>query len=178
MLRNARLFLAVVTIISTVVFPCAADEIKLYGGKVLTGKIVFAQNSDLKIDTGKDVYSVQVKQIKNIAFETTDPQLTAVLQVVEARVEKERKKKELLSEKLSRHTIEFYYRPGCPWCVKMEKFLRENNIQCIRYNIDTDRLAEKRMAARGGRGVPWIVVDGQTIISGYDPDGLMGALMK
>lgn len=64
-----------------------------------------------------------------------------------------------------------------PWCVKVKDYLKENDIEFIEYNVQTDREKAMEMVEKSGqRGVPVIDIDG-TIIVGFDKasiDDLLG----
>lgn len=57
-------------------------------------------------------------------------------------------------------TVKFYWRPGCPFCAKLEFSLRRNKIDFVKYNIwdDPAAAATVRGIADGNETVPTIVV--------------------
>ncbi|NTV29781.1 MAG: hypothetical protein HGA80_06860 [Candidatus Omnitrophica bacterium] len=74
--------------------------------------------------------------------------------------------------------IDVYVRPGCPWCKKMEGFLKENGIRYNRFDIEQDASAKLRFGSKGGKAVPFTVVDNKITLAGYEPDSLMKILER
>jgi glutaredoxin-like YruB-family protein len=69
-----------------------------------------------------------------------------------------------------------YAKNDCPWCVKVEDFLRQNNIAFEERNAgENPEFAQEVMRKSGGAAVPVTDIDG-TIIIGFNPKKLKGAL--
>ena len=62
------------------------------------------------------------------------------------------------------HELELYVMTGCPYCIKVERFLASNGISIPQRNITTDRAAEQHLIAQGGkRQVPCLFIDGKAL---------------
>lgn len=84
---------------------------------------------------------------------------------------KEEQKKDVRNEEKS---VEIYVRAWCGYCRKLEKFLKENNIEYKRFDLDKDSEALDTFNRLGGKGVPLIRV-GSKVIKGYNPDAILAA---
>lgn len=61
-----------------------------------------------------------------------------------------------------------YTKNDCPWCVKVEDFLKQNNIQFEERNAQANpEFAKEVVAKSGGAAVPVTDIDG-TIILGFN----------
>ena len=61
-------------------------------------------------------------------------------------------------------TVEIYVTSWCPYCTQAIKFLRENRIPYIAYDIEKDSEAAKRKERLSPRkGVPFAVINGKKI---------------
>ena len=61
------------------------------------------------------------------------------------------------------------------FCKKARKFLRNENIEFIEYDIEKSREGREQYEKLNGRGVPLMVVKGK-IIRGYSPQAIKAAL--
>lgn len=78
---------------------------------------------------------------------------------------------------ISKKRVAVFIQEGCPWCKKMEKFLKSRGVKYTRYDIDKDEAARKIYEAKGGDGgVPFLVIDDNQVLSGYDPEAVMAVL--
>jgi glutaredoxin-like YruB-family protein len=68
-------------------------------------------------------------------------------------------------------TVEIYVTDWCGYCKKAEKYLKNNGIPYVAYDIEKDKAAEQRHKDLGGRGVPLIII-GSNKMSGFNPDTL------
>ena len=76
-----------------------------------------------------------------------------------------------------KHKVEVFSAVWCPWCHKTKDFLKANKVEFIERDIEADpKNAEKLVEASGQRGIPVTVVDGKTVIIGYDVAELKKAL--
>lgn len=67
------------------------------------------------------------------------------------------------------HSLELYVMTGCPYCIKVERFLKDNGISIPQRNITTDREAEQNLIAVGGkRQVPCLFIDGAPLYESSD----------
>jgi len=71
--------------------------------------------------------------------------------------------------------VSVYVTEWCPYCKKLEAFLRENQIQYTRYDIEKDVYGARRHQELGGGGIPVILVDDQ-VIRGFNQKALVKAL--
>ncbi|MCB0344742.1 MAG: DUF4124 domain-containing protein [Bdellovibrionales bacterium] len=71
--------------------------------------------------------------------------------------------------------VEIFVTSWCPYCTKLEKFLREERIQFTRYDIERNKSGARKYSKLGMQGVP-IVRIGSTIIPGYNPNAIRAAL--
>ncbi len=57
-------------------------------------------------------------------------------------------------------TVDFYWRPGCPFCMMLERSLEKQNVPFTKRNIwdDPDHAATVRSLANGNETVPTVVV--------------------
>ena len=72
--------------------------------------------------------------------------------------------------------VVLYATQWCGYCAKTRKFFAQQNIAYRELDVESSeqgRLEYKRM---GGGGVPIIVVNGSTVIRGFDPDAINEAL--
>jgi len=72
--------------------------------------------------------------------------------------------------------VKLYSLPTCPWCIKVKKFLKDNNVEFEDFDVGTDHKAAKEMIIKSGqKGVPVIDIDGKIII-GSDEEKLKKVL--
>lgn len=63
-----------------------------------------------------------------------------------------------------------YSTPGCPWCIRVKQFLKENNVLFLEWDVSVDKIAADEMVKKSGQmGVPVLDIEGQIII-GFDKD--------
>ena len=63
--------------------------------------------------------------------------------------------------------IEVYWRPGCGFCMHLERSLSETDIPVTWHNIwdDPDAAAFVRSVANGNEVVPTVTIDNQTFVN-------------
>ena len=71
--------------------------------------------------------------------------------------------------------VDLYVTSWCPWCRKMSAFLDQKGIQYTTHDVEREAGAQETLEKHGVRGVP-IVIIGDVVIQGYDPDAVMAAL--
>jgi len=72
--------------------------------------------------------------------------------------------------------IKVYSTDMCPWCVKLESFLKEKKIKFKKFDVAKDAGARKEMMEKSGQaGVPVIDINGKVIV-GFDKAAIEGAL--
>ena len=75
------------------------------------------------------------------------------------------------------HKVEVYSAVWCPWCTKTKDFLKANKVAFIEKDVDADPKYGQELADKTGqRGIPVTVIDGKSVIIGYDTAGLKKAL--
>ena len=71
--------------------------------------------------------------------------------------------------------VDVFVTGWCPYCRKLEQFLKQSNIEYTRHDVEADARANKEFNKLGGSGVPVVRV-GKDVIYGYDPAGVLAAL--
>lgn len=71
--------------------------------------------------------------------------------------------------------VDLYVTSWCPWCRKMISFLDQKGITYTKHDVEREPGAQEVLDKRGVRGIP-IVIIGDEVIEGYDPDAVMKAL--
>ncbi len=67
----------------------------------------------------------------------------------------------------SSREIDFYWRPGCPFCMSLESKLKKEDIKLNKFNIWEDEIASAkvRSVANGNETVPTINVNGTFLVN-------------
>lgn len=73
---------------------------------------------------------------------------------------------------LANHIL--YYKPTCPYCMKVLRFMNEAGIECEMRNTLEPDIAEELIAIGGKRQVPCLVIDRRAL---YESDDII-AYMK
>ncbi len=71
--------------------------------------------------------------------------------------------------------VEIFVTSWCGYCKRLETFLKENNIEYKRYDVEKDPKGAAIFAQIGGEGVPVSRV-GNKVVQGFDPDAILEAL--
>lgn len=67
------------------------------------------------------------------------------------------------------HELTLYVMTGCPYCIKVKRFLADNGVTIPERNISTDAEAEQTLIAVGGkRQVPCLFIDGKPLYESSD----------
>lgn len=74
--------------------------------------------------------------------------------------------------------VVMYATPTCPYCEKARRFLAANDVPYIEKNVNRSASAAEEMRDWGGRGVPTIVIDDETVLKGWSARGLEQALVR
>ncbi|MGX7099446.1 glutaredoxin-like protein NrdH [Globicatella sanguinis] len=69
-------------------------------------------------------------------------------------------------------TIKVYSKPNCMQCEMTKKFLKDNKINAIIYDVTKDEQALAEMKALGYTNLPVVYVDENTHWFGFRPDEL------
>lgn len=71
-----------------------------------------------------------------------------------------------------------YSTPTCPYCIIAKKFLKDNGVDYIEYNVAADKEKAREMYEKSGQlGVPVLDINGKIII-GFDKEAIVKALGK
>jgi len=66
-----------------------------------------------------------------------------------------------------------YYKPTCPYCIKVLHFLEQNDISVPLKNINENSLNRQELIDIGGKGqVPCLVIDGKALAL-YESDDII-----
>ena len=69
-----------------------------------------------------------------------------------------------------------YGTPTCPFCVRVKKYLKDNNIEFKDIDVSSDEAMVEEMVKKSGQmGVPVIDIDGEMVV-GFDKDRIAGML--
>jgi len=72
--------------------------------------------------------------------------------------------------------VEIFVTSWCPYCTKLEKFLKEKRIDFSRHDVETDARAKAKHQSLGGGGIPVVLIDAKTVIRGFDKSALCAEL--
>ena len=85
-----------------------------------------------------------------------------------------------LGSKTSKKPVVVFMTTWCPACQAAEKFLKQNNIEYVKADVEKDRTAYKnfqKITGGKGSGVPVILI-GREVMIGYDPQAILNALSE
>ena len=71
--------------------------------------------------------------------------------------------------------VDIFVTSWCPYCRKLENFLKQNRIDYTRHDVEADTESSREFDRLGGDGVPLVRV-GEQVIHGYDPKEILAAL--
>ena len=69
-----------------------------------------------------------------------------------------------------------YATQWCGYCAKTRKFFAKNKIAYTEVDVETTAVGRTEYKRLGAGGVPIIVINGATVIHGFDPDAINEAL--
>ena len=72
--------------------------------------------------------------------------------------------------------VEVFVTDWCPYCQKLEAFLKQNNVAYQRKNIEQSAEARAEHQALGGGGIPVTRINGREVIRGFKPDAIARAI--
>lgn len=61
-----------------------------------------------------------------------------------------------------------YYKPTCPYCIKVLQFMENNNIECEMKNTQDPKNAQRLIEIGGKSQVPCLVIDGKALYESND----------
>jgi len=66
--------------------------------------------------------------------------------------------------------VEIYTTPSCPICAAAKAYMRQHKLRFTEYDVENDMARQREFYARGGRGVPMIII-GDKSMQGFSPEG-------
>ncbi len=64
--------------------------------------------------------------------------------------------------------VKVFSTPSCPYCVTLNEFLKEHNIEFVDIDVSQNKVASDEMIEKSGQmGVPVIDIDGEIVV-GFD----------
>ena len=73
--------------------------------------------------------------------------------------------------------VEIFVTSWCPYCRRLESFLKQSRIDYTRYDVEADAKGAQIFEELGGTGVPVARV-GKKVIYGSDPERIIAALKR
>ena len=73
--------------------------------------------------------------------------------------------------------VDIFVTSWCPYCKKLEGFLKQNRIDYTRHDVEQDCPAAQEFKRIGSNGVPLVRV-GDKVIRGYDPQEILASLQS
>jgi glutaredoxin len=73
--------------------------------------------------------------------------------------------------------VEVFSSDTCKRCVDLKKYLKENNIEYVEYNISKDQEARKNLIQLGYMSVPVMIIEGEHVL-GFDTVRIQQLLNK
>ncbi len=173
---------SILGVIAFTVGLCQADELLIDGGRKITGRITNIENNEVTLDTGTNELVIDTKIIKAISTDSSDADLLTKVAELQNKIntasEIEKAKMEAQKEKLTGKKVDLYIRTNCSLCDDMENFLNKNGIKHIRFDIEQDVRAKRRMNAKGCQGLPCVIINNSRVVSGYDPNSVIDILLE
>jgi glutaredoxin len=71
--------------------------------------------------------------------------------------------------------VDIFVTSWCPYCSKLESFLKKRDVDYTRWDIEKDAKGARLFADLGGEGVP-VARIGDRVVHGYDPAEIESAL--
>lgn len=75
--------------------------------------------------------------------------------------------------KLENHIL--YESPYCPYCIKVEMFMRSHGITCEKRNTNYPAIEDELIRVGGKRQVPCLVIDGKAL---YESDDIIAYMRE
>jgi glutaredoxin len=66
--------------------------------------------------------------------------------------------------------VEVFVTDWCPYCQRLEAFLKENGVPYERKNIEAQESFRKEHAQLGGGGIPLTRIDGRQVVRGFSAE--------
>ena len=159
-----------------------AEIIILNSGKKLEGTIIQTTDTGAVIRTSQGDFDVRYRMMASVEPSAKDnaalnPNIKVVTGKINSINQLRQQKAAEETKRIYSKRVEFYMTSWCPYCQKMEMFLKKNKIQYKKFNIEYDAKAQKKFLELGGRGVPLVRVEDR-IISGYNPQAVLNELTR
>ena len=78
---------------------------------------------------------------------------------------------------MPKHNVKVYSTPTCPYCHMAKDYLKENKVKFDDIDVSKNPSAANEIVEKSGQmGVPVIIIDGKTVIVGFDRPALKKAL--
>ncbi len=151
----------------------SADVLVFKSGKTVEGQITKVTDSGITFESDADILGVSYTQIRDI-HESTSGRVrnSELISLARGGVEPSRPLGPMVNSK----TVDVYVTSWCPYCRKLISFLNQNGIYYTAYDIEKNDFAKQNYQKYGGSGVPLVVVGGEKVIHGYDPNGVVAAI--
>jgi glutaredoxin len=81
-----------------------------------------------------------------------------------------------ISQRLEKNEVILYSTTWCGYCAKTREYFAENNIDYIDLDVEHSEEGRQGYESLGGNGVPIVVINTETVIHGYNPEGISAAL--
>jgi len=158
------------TIIAGVILltPCPAGAEDIY-------RYIDNQGTERFVDRVSAVPEQYRAQLKTVLRDLPDPERKALNPVIATHPNGPKP----ISPKLqSNKKVEIFITTWCPYCQKLEKFLKSRDIKYTRYDIEKDYEGQRLYQQLNAKGIPVIRIGGSQIIRGFDTAGILKALGK
>jgi glutaredoxin len=183
--RSSLLFLIGVFIFYT---NLSAETIRLKSGRILEGEVSEMDEKTFKVVSGSDVFILPKRYLA--PEKEPEPSLpTPKIEIYYGEAQNDsgspssmdtaRLQDQQIPVKTARSNkkVKIYVTSWCPYCQKLEDFLKKEGIRYSRNDIEKSRLAKKEYEKLGGGGVPLICIDSQ-VIRGFDKQKILVLINK
>ncbi len=151
----------------------SAEVFVLKSGKTITGEVIDDKDGLIKVKEKDRIVSFK----KNLL--ETDPSAAAKRKIRQEGIMIIRGQASSsltpYSPRESRMWVEIFITSWCPYCRKLEQFLKAEHIPYRRYDIEANPQAKRVYDQFGIPGVPVIRI-GSKLISGFDQTAILNAL--
>lgn len=73
-------------------------------------------------------------------------------------------------------SVTIYTTPSCPYCARAKQFLRDNNIDFVEVDVNSNQIAMQEMTRKSEQmGVPVLDINGEIIV-GFDKEAISETL--
>lgn len=170
--------------------PAWADVIEYNSGKIVQGEIIKVTETGVTLRSGSDILGISYTQIRDIRESIqgrNSPNVDLARSVMASYASSDAGKRvasnqraaaqpaQQASQSATRKEVTVYMTTWCGYCRQMIAFLNQQGIRYTAYDIEKNAGAKRDFVSRGGQGVPMVVV-GNTVIRGYDPQAVLAAL--